>query len=70
MDELKPCPFCGVQARWCGDDPQDPHECHMIHCDGCGMTFDVTTDEASRAETLEELKAIVAGVWNRRPGSA
>lgn len=66
MDKLLPCPFCGGEVRWCGDDPTDKHDCHQIHCDGCGAQFDYCPDHQIGAETLEELRDEVANIWNAR----
>jgi len=66
MDKLKPCPFCGGEVRWCGDDPADKHECHEIHCDGCGAHFSCNPNELPEADTLEEEKDLQAKAWNQR----
>ena len=66
-DELKPCPFCGGEAKWCGDDPEDKHECHFIVCKPCGYEFNFSAD--SNPDTLEELRSEVMVGWNRRQGN-
>ena len=64
--KLKPCPFCGEEPRWCGNDPEDKHECHQIHCDGCGAQFDVENDIATSRGTIEELRTLIEMTWNTR----
>jgi hypothetical protein len=65
-NELKPCPFCGGKAAWCGDhDPNDIHDCHFIICSGeCGSNFDTVVDDD--AGTIEELRGIAATKFNNR----
>ncbi len=68
MSELKPC-LCGSEVRWCGEhnaDPDDNHECHQIHCDNCGIQFDVDNFETKDAESITELSIIIAKAWNTR----
>lgn len=58
---------CGQEARWCGENnpnPDDDHDCHQIHCDHCGIHFDVVNDASQEAETLAELREIVLKAWN------
>ena len=66
MSELKPCPFCGETPRWCGDDIENKHDCHLIKCDGCGTLFDVDNDIIASGQTMKRLRALVALTWNTR----
>lgn len=63
---LNECPFCGHLPRWCGTGKDAPHDCHQITCDGCGVQFDINSQAATKAETLEELKEVAKAAWNQR----
>lgn len=66
--QLNKCKFCGSEPRWCGQDnknPEDDHDCHQIHCDSCGVQFDVDCDSTNIPETLEGVREYVAMIWNR-----
>jgi hypothetical protein len=67
--ELKPCLSCGNTPRWCGEnnpDPEDDHVCHQIHCDSCGVQFDVDSFDANNAVDIIETRAVIAKAWNTR----
>jgi len=69
MKELKCCPFCGNDVRWCGEnnpDSSDDHECHEIHCDNCGTQFGVEGNIADSRTNIDELRALVKLTWNTR----
>ena len=69
MKDLKPCPFCGSPARWCGEgneNKDDDHDCHCITCDNCKVIFDVDSCKAKVAETMDDLKIVMAKAWNSR----
>lgn len=78
--ELKPCPFCGSAAKWCGEnepDPADVHICHHIQCTNpsCAADFDFLikgellpedTDGWSEQELLKPLRDECAKRFNQR----
>jgi len=39
--KLGNCPFCGDPATWCGNESDEPHSCHIIHCGKCDINFDM-----------------------------
>lgn len=67
MSKLKPCPFCGGEAKWCSAvDPEDVHACHFIVCVGtCGTQFDACAS-ATEVATVEELCYIAKQTFNLR----
>ncbi len=67
-EELKPCPFCGGEASWCGDDPDDVHNCHYIVCISCYVNIDFRNKECANAETIEGARAAALKAWNTREG--
>lgn len=68
MSELRECPFCGEPVRWCNEGPGacGAAYCDHVHCDNCGMHFELDSKEAHAAETLEESKQLTTAAWNRR----
>jgi len=62
------CPFCGGKVRWCGDDPENPHDCHHINCPDCEYNFDLNNDQVQYACNLDSAKLEVTRVWNKRAG--
>ena len=58
--ELKPCPFCGGQSRWC--DCGSP--CHIIECTQCEASIDMAGND--NPETVEELQRICVDRYNNR----
>lgn len=63
---LLPCPFCGGEVRWCGEDPKEPHGCDQISCPTCEINIDCHSDSVSNAGDFEMAKPAMAQVWNRR----
>jgi Lar family restriction alleviation protein len=67
---LKPCPFCGSRAQWCGEIPDEDgelHNCHQIKCTQCSALVEFyPTKDGQQPETLEELRAASAELWNLR----
>ncbi len=62
---LENCPFCGAVPTWCGDDPDEKHDCHQISC-SCGVQLDSTNKAVTDAENLEASKEAMAKLWNTR----
>lgn len=55
MEELKPCPFCGREARIMLEEEDRPDDSfHNIYCTNCGVQFWVK----SKSQAIE--------AWNRR----
>lgn len=67
----KPCPLCGGQMSWCGD--QDPpetdnenighHDCHIIECCTCEYSVDFY-GPAYNEEDWDKLLTKIAEKWN------
>jgi hypothetical protein len=55
------CKCCGKDARWCneGYNACGTEECDHIHCDNCGMHYSLESNESCKAETKEEMKALM-----------
>ena len=59
------CKCCGKEARWCGDDPENKHNCDHIHCDHCKMHYSLEGhDENTEADTFEQGREIMLRVYN------
>lgn len=68
---LKPCPFCGGQARVSGLGYSGPADCYDVKviCDGCdAQTASFIVDQhSSDVGAIEaEVAAQAAAAWNRR----
>lgn len=63
--ELKPCPFCGGEVRWCCCGEETDNGCHHITCERCG-NFDFANGHLDGGETLEELRECMVAKWNTR----
>lgn len=55
-DWLKPCPFCGGEAKFDYDD----HGWNWITCSGCGVMTD------GRTHAMDDCKPLLIEEWNRR----
>lgn len=64
--KLLPCPFCGGKARWCGDDPKEPHDCDQIVCTECEMQFNSYHETVKAGDTLEKARVAMSKLWNNR----
>lgn len=71
MDRLKPCPFCGGEAKTgvsyikCGGDELILRA--SVYCDACGVGKSVTFDAMCMPfENFTEQFNAVAEMWNRR----
>lgn len=62
-DELKKCPLCNGEVKWCDCSPAG--ECHLIVCEKCGTNFDCTVDDTT-ADTMQELLEIAREKFNVR----
>lgn len=67
-EELKPCPFCGHDVKFCDcEDRMKGGGCHQIACVNCGLIdLSLGADPANIIENLQELREEIAVVWNRR----
>lgn len=80
MNELKKCPFCGSDVKWCGEnepDPEDNHLCDHIECTNadCGADFSFThnndiypdnSDDMTPEELMQIDRDYSAQRFNRR----
>ena len=68
MSDLKPCPFCGGEAKMVSWRLQgaDHMQCGYVHCTKCNAKGDDWNDirTATRHETIREENGIKA--WNTR----
>ena len=65
MIELKPCPFCGGKAEWCGDLP-DPKGCGDALCDHITCNecdYNLALNDSTRLEG----RVLAMETWNTRP---
>ena len=59
------CKCCGKEARWCGDDPDNEHDCDHIHCGHCKMHYSLEGhEEHIEASTFEEAREIMLRVYS------
>ncbi|MCK6840533.1 Lar family restriction alleviation protein [Enterobacter roggenkampii] len=80
MSELKPCPFCGSDVKWCGeheDDPSDNHLCDHIQCTNtqCKADFSFVygnellpdeCDDMSPEEIMDIFRQKAVSLYNSR----
>lgn len=67
MTDLKPCPFCGGEARIYKQMRSDPPCHYMVYlaiCDMCGCRTKDYTCDGYYGETFEQKDVIES--WNRR----
>lgn len=68
-EELKPCPFCGGEARAYIDDNGEGFDFNYVTCMGCDVRFEeqtgCITGEIERFSDEDSMKALV-GKWNNR----
>lgn len=65
--KLAECPFCHQPATWCGNDLEEPHDCHIIRCQSCDTTFEMLA-EGGVPNSLHELQKLCANKFNQRKG--
>lgn len=65
---MKPCPFCGGEAKWCIPEPiySLPEQRWLVSllCAGCGVWIEESIDTL---ENIEDAKKKLSKRWNRRP---
>ena len=71
MSDLKPCPFCGGEVKWCGGEEfEETHDCDHIICDNCEIAFICHNDQTMHACNMDSARVETAKVWNTRTETA
>ena len=68
-DELKPCPFCGNEAKAYEADNGEGFDFNYVECMGCSVTFEGQVGRIAGEDELfsdvDSMKALI-DKWNKR----